>query len=76
VVVKKKNMLKKKLHYLLYVVLLYFVHHAKIHVSDPWVFKRGPVRTRERRQLSCWAICQNIISTAELFSELSAELFS
>ena len=29
----------------------------------------------ERRQLSCWEICQNITSAAELFSELSAENF-
>jgi hypothetical protein len=85
--VKKKNMLEKS-RFVLFVVLLYFVHHVKIHVSYPSVFKCGPVRTRNGVSwvdgrsirtsfllMSCSPNYQQSSSAAE-FSELSAERFS
>jgi len=77
------------MHFVLFVVLLYFVHRAKIHVSEPTLFKCGPVRTpncvswvagRSVRTsfllLCCSANYQQSASAAELFSELSAWRFS
>jgi hypothetical protein len=76
------------LHLVLFVVLMYFIHYAKIHVSEPSVFKCGPVRTQNGVSwvagrsirtsfllLSCSANYQQSASAAELFNELSAERF-
>jgi hypothetical protein len=86
-VVKKKNMVKKLL-FMLFVVLPYCVHRAKIHVSEHSLFQCGPVRTRSGVScvagrsvrtlfllLSYSANYQQSSSAAE-FSELSAERFS